>query len=268
MRDFAANSADINALLNENDLLTEDARITVFEDKENNSNPLYENDRRKLNTQNNIRASSTLAMFLNKNNDPRVAVFMEPVSGSYIGLPQGGYTLGTSVKSSRAVIAPDDPVYFMSYAEVEFLKAEAYVKLNKVADAKTAYDNGVTAAFDRWAETEGMAANFIGAGKPYAFNETSAQTMLESIWRQKWVAGVRSQAWEAFLDLNRTGYPNYGTVDSRDVSYVVGNLAPSINTVLSAGQFPKRLIYPKTSTDYNVNAPTAKAIQEKMWWHK
>lgn len=278
MRDFAANSAAISALLTEDDLLTQDAKITVFEDKENNSNPLYENDRRKLNTQNNIRASSTLVMFLNKNNDPRVAVFMEPVSGSYIGLPQGGYTLGTSVKSSRARINADDPVYFMSYAEVEFLKAEANVKLNKVAEARTAYNNGVTDAFERWASAIDEDKNplfpsdfnvndFIGAGKVYAFNETSTQTMLESIWRQKWIAGVRSQAWDSFLEINRTGYPQYGTVDSRNAGYVIGNLAPSINSVLSTG-FPRRLIYPKTSTDYNTNHLTPLPINEKMWWHK
>jgi hypothetical protein len=92
--------------------------------------------------------------------------------------------------------------------------------------------------------------------------------MLESIWRQKWIAGVRAQAWESFLEINRTGYPNYGTVNSQSASYVIGNLAPSINSVLPSGQFPRRLIYPKTSTDYNKNTPVAVPIQTKLWWHK
>ncbi|HEX2935928.1 MAG TPA: SusD/RagB family nutrient-binding outer membrane lipoprotein, partial [Bacteroidales bacterium] len=102
---------------------------------------------------------------------------------------------------------------------------------------------------------------------PYEFNETSTTTMLESIRRQKWIAATRSQEWEAFLEINRTGYPNYGTVDSRSSSYVVGNLAPSINTVLPAGVFPKRLIYPKTSADYNPNTPVS-TIQQPLWWQK
>ena len=298
MRDFSANSAAISTLLTENDLLTSgtendanpiDAKITIFEDKENNSNPLYENDRRKLNTQNNIRASSTLAKFLKQNNDPRAGIFMEPrvddpdpVWGEYVGIPQGGYTLGAAWgnRSSRARIDANDPVYFMSAAEVYFLKAEAYVKLGNTALAQENYESGVTAAFDRWnGETnlEGKeviipatfdVASLIGPGMAYAFNTTSEQTMLESIWRQKWIAGVRSQEWESFLEVNRTGFPNAGTVNSEDPAYVVGQFAPSINTVLGAGEFPRRLIYPKTSSDYNPNTPAVVPIQTKLWWHK
>lgn len=290
MRDpnFSANSAAIQALLTEDDLLTTDAKITIFEDKENNSNPLYENDRRKLNTQNNIRASSTLAKFLKQNNDPRAGIFMEPavapdpVWGDYVGIPQGGYTLGAAWgnKSSRARIDADDPVYFMSAAEVDFLKAEAYVKLGNTAEAQANYESGVTAAFDRWAGETDLSgknvilpadfdvASLIGPGMVYAFNTTSQQTMLESIWRQKWIAGVRSQGWESFLEVNRTGFPNAGTVNSEDPAYVVGQLAPSINTVLGSGQFPRRLIYPKTSSDYNPNTPAVVPIQDKLWWQK
>ena len=289
MRDpaFATNKAAIQALLTENNLLDTDCRITIFADKENNSNPLYENDRRKLNTQNNIRSSSTLSMFLFAHSDPRAGVFMDkavtpdPVYGDYVGIPQGGYTLGAAYgnKTSRALLAATDPVYFMSLAEVDFLKAEANVLLGNTADAKTNYDNGVTAAFNRCKgakDKDGkdvFPANFdvntfIGAGKAYEFNQTSATTMLESIWRQKWVAAVRSQAWEAFNDVNRTGYPKAGTVTSQDPAYVVGNMAPSINSVLPAGAYPRRIIYPKTSTDYNKNTPVALPIQTKLWWHK
>lgn len=289
MRDpnFAGNKTAIEALITENDLLTTDAKISVFVDKENNSNPLFESDRRKLNTQQNIRASSTLSLFLFQNNDPRAGVFMEKaaapdaVYGAYVGIPQGGYTLGAAYgnKTSRAVLAATDPVYFMSLVEVEFMKAEANVLLGNTAAAKTNYENGVKAAFDRWKGAKDASAadvfsatfdvnDFIGAGKPYEFNQTSATTMLESIWRQKWVAAVRCQAWESFCDVNRTGYPKAGTVNSQDPAYVVGNFAPSINSVLAAGEFPRRLIYPKTSSDYNANTPAVIPIKTKLWWHK
>jgi len=290
MRDpaFATNKVAIQALLTENNLLDVDSKISVFENRENNSNPLYENDRRKLNTQNNIRSSSTLSRFLFANSDPRASVFMEkavtpdPVYGNYVGIPQGGYTLGAAYgnKTSRAVLTAKDPVYFMSLAEVEFLKAEANVLLSNTAAAKINYNNGVTAAFDRWRGAKDAddlefifpdninVNDFIGVGKAYEFNQTSTTTMLESIWRQKWIAAVRCQAWEAFCDVNRTGYPKAGTVTSQDPAYVVGNLAPSINSVLPAGEFPRRIIYPKTSSDYNKNTPIALPIQTKLWWHK
>jgi hypothetical protein len=286
--DFASNKTAIQALLSEGDLLNADCKVAVFENKENNSNPLFENDRRKLNTPQNIRASSTLALFLYKNGDPRASVFMEraatpdAVYGEYVGLPQGGYTLGAAYanRTSRALLKANDPVYFMSLAEVEFMKAEANVLLLKPDEAKVDYDNGVRAAFDRWKAAKDaddiefvFPANFnvnefIGPGKNYEFNQTSSATMLESIWRQKWIAAVRCQAWEAFLDTNRTGYPKAGTVSSQDPSYVVGEFAPSMNSVLGSGEFPRRLIYPKTSSDYNKNTPAVIPIQTKLWWHK
>lgn len=285
--DFAANQAAIQQLLTENDLLNTDGKISVFEDKENNSNPLYENDRRKLNTPQNVRVSSTLSRFLFENGDPRASAFMEkaftpdPVYGAYVGMPQGGFTLGSSWsnRTSRTVIKATDPVWFMSVAEAEFMKAEAYVRLGNSAAAKTCYDNGVALAFNRWsAETDAEnnpvlppsfdINNFTGPGKPYEFNQASSTTMLESIWMQKWVAAARCQGWEAFLDSNRTGYPQAGTFTTIDPGYVAGYFAPSINSVLPAGEFPRRLIYPKTSSDYNPNTPVVIPVQTKMWWHK
>jgi hypothetical protein len=286
--DFASNKAAIQALLTEDDLLDGDCKITVFENQENKSNPLYENDRRKLNTNQNIRASSTISLFLFQNNDPRAAVLMEraetpdPVLGAYVGLPQGGYTLGSAYgkRTSRVLLKATDPVYFISLAELEFLKAEAYVLLNNAANGKIHYDNGVAAAFDRWRgakdlnDTETVfpsdvdVNDFTGAGKVYEFNQTSSVTMLESIWRQKWIAAIRSQEWEAFLEVNRTGYPKAGLVNSQEPAYVTGNFAPSINSVLGSGEFPRRLIYPKITSDYNTNTPVVAPIQTKLWWHK
>lgn len=277
LRDYTANKTAINALLAEGDLLTTDVAFAKFEDKENASNPLYENDRRKLNTPNNLRASSTLAIFLNANKDPRKDIFFEKSSlyqqedipvDTIVGLPQGGYTLGANPwtqLTSRARLAATDPVYFMSAAESHFLQAECLVLDGKIAEAKAQYDLGVTAAFNRW---ELSAETFIAAGGKYEFNVTSSTTMLQSIWRQKWIAAVRSQAWDSFFEINRTGYPAYGTQRSTVAGYVVGALAPSINSVLPTGEFPRRLVYPKTSVDYNPNAPVTIPLQTKMWWHK
>ena len=209
------------------------------------------------------------------------AVTPDPVWGAYNGIPQGGYTLGAAWgnKSSRARLEATDPVYFMSAVEVSFLKAEAYVLLGNAATAKTNYEAGVQLAFERWlgekdvTGTEVLSSDFdvttlTGAGMIYEFNQTSTTTMLESIWSQKWIAAARSQEWEAFLETTRTGFPKTGTVNSEDPAYVVGNLAPSINSVLGAGEFPRRLIYPKTSSDYNSNTPVVVPIQTKRWWQK
>lgn len=271
LRDYTANKTEINALLTEGDLLSTDVSLNKYSDKENNSNPLYENDRRKLNTPNNLRASSTLVKYLLSTNDPRLEYFFEQNgAGSYVGLPQGGYTLGSSWTSitSRAALEATDPVYLMTAAESYFLQAECYALDNNILKARSNYNLGVEAAFDLCGMGS-AAATFTGLGGQYEFNVLTQTTMLESIWRQKWIASVRTQAWNSFFEINRTGYPVYGTVNSQSASYIVGNLAPSINSVLTSGEFPRRLIYPKSSTDFNPNAPQVVIpIQTKMWWHK
>lgn len=163
------------------------------------------------------------------------------------------------------MLGATDAVYLMSAAESYFLQAECYARANNSVKAKTNYDLGVTAAFERWGLD---ASSFIATAGAYEFNVSNQTTMLESIWRQKWIASVRSQAWDSFLEINRTGYPVYGTVNSENAAYVVGQLAPAINSVLPTGEYPRRLIYPKSSTDYNPNAPVSIPMQTKMWWHK
>jgi hypothetical protein len=271
MRDFTANQAAITALLNEGDLLdTKDAKMTAFVDSENKSNPLYEYDRRKLNTFFNIKASKTLLSVLTKNNDPRLPDFFEKtITGTYVGLLQGNFTITgpQTNETSRAVLAATDAVYFTSAAESKFLQSEAWARLGNAGQAKTTYDAGVTLAFGRWGKAA-AAAPFIAAGGAYEFKAGATEAMVKQIITQKWLAAVRSQAWDSFFDQNRTGYPVISTVGGDDPAYVPGDYTISINTSLVAGEVPRRLLYPKISSDNNVNTPKAVPINTKMWWHK
>ncbi len=302
MRDFTTNQVAIQALLSEGDLLVTDAKMTAFTDAENKSNPLYENDRRKLNTTSNIRVSATLVSFLKNYNDPRIAAFCEPttqyikpgatattdslkdvpasLAPYYRGVDQGSYgvqALSSNVFpqscSSRAVLAAVDPVYFASAAESYFLQAEAWARIGNVANAKTAYDTAVKAAFSRWGFN---GASFVAAGGAYEFKTTDLNSMLNSILMQKWVSSTRTDSWNAFFDICRTGIPALGTQSVTDLtrianmnpSYVIGTLTPSLGTVLLAGHFPYRFLLPKTSSDYNPNTPAVIPLDTKMWWHK
>jgi len=265
MRDFTANNDAIAALLNENDLLKMDAKMTAFEDLVNKSNPLYEAERRTLGGPN-IRASRTLLSYLQKNEDPRIVDFYELASnGRYESLPQGNFDAATSVLSSRALLAPGDPVYFMSLAELEFLQAEAYVRLDEMTKATAHYNAGVTAAFTRWGKN---AAPFIANEGKYVFKLGSEQSMIEQIIVQKWIAAVRCQAWDSFYDQNRTGFPRVSTVEAESPNYVPGYYTASVNSSLPGNKLPRRLAYPKNSSDFNPNTPQVVPINTKMWWHK
>lgn len=82
---------------------------------------------------------------------------------------------------SIAILSPVDPVYFMSAAEVAFLKAEAYARLGNVAKAKEAYNDAVTKAFERWNKD---ASTFIADGGAYAFDSKDLNSMLTCILTQ------------------------------------------------------------------------------------
>lgn len=268
MRDFETNKSAIQALLNENDLLTVDAKMDLFMDLENKSNPLYENDRRKLNTKNNIRACTTLSEYMKHVEDPRLNDFFNPNED---GTGTTGLNCGdrpTQLKTNQVsivVLEPTDPVYLMSAAEVAFLKAEAYARLSDAAKAKENYDKAVTLAFERWGKD---ASSFIANGGAYAFDSKNTNGMLTCILTQKWMAATRCQAWDAWFDINRTGIPALGKTYPGEDGYVWGQLTPCIGSALGEGEYPRRMLYPKGSSDYNSNTPTVIPLQEKQWWHK
>ena len=112
------------------------------------------------------------------------------------------------------------------------------------------------------------AAEFISEGAPYAFDSTDQNSMLTSILTQKWIASTRCQAWDAWFDINRTGIPVLGTKHVDEEGYIWGQLTPCIGSALAPGEYPRRLLYPKSSSDYNPNTPAVVPLAEKQWWHK
>lgn len=288
IRDFDTYEEDIEELLDERDFLEEDCAFTDFEDATNKGNPLYEYNIRQLNTQENIRACHTLLEFLLAYDDPRVENIYEETSASgsddsmpvYEGLPCGTKP-NTSVialsQSSRYMQAYSDPVYLMNEAEIHFLEAEAYARLGNTSMAKTQYDAGVEAAFNRWESTSGLGTDFVSSGGAYEFDSSSEDTMLECILTQKWISYARANCLDGVFDRNRTGIPSISSANTVRVSnapgertltsgYELGTLVAPGSTVLQPLEYPRRLLVPDISSNYNSNAPTTKSLQEPMWW--
>lgn len=295
LRDYETYKTQIASLINAGGLYTSDFGFMVFDDAANKGNPLYEYNIRQLNTKENIRACHTFTEFLFAANDPRIEQIYELTATAeealadgevltyrqkYGGLPCGtkpSTTVGASeavplVNSSRYKQAYSDTTYLMNSAEVSFMIAEAQARAGKTAEAKTAYDEGVMKAFGRW---KFDATDFIKAGGPYQFDSSSLDSMLKSILTQKWVAGAKANAWDSWMDRNRTGIPAISdaekvrksniTVGLED-NYVLGTLVRPGTTVLQPREIPRRLPVPKVSSLYNVNAPATKTTQEPLWW--
>lgn len=90
----------------------------------------------------------------------------------------------------------------MSYAEVEFLLAEAAQK-GWISGAETHYNNAVRASLEEW--TVGGDADDYLAQENVAYDGTLEQLMI-----QKWIASWTA-AQEAWFDWRRTGLPDFQT---------------------------------------------------------
>lgn len=249
MRDFDANKDKITALLAENNLLdTQDATFDNFLDQADKSNPLYESDRRQLNTTANIRCCSDITKVLSKT-DPRLSYYyVTDKDTGFLGVPYG--VQPKPEEANLLQLSATDPVYFATIDEAYFLKAEAYARLNDAVNAQSNYEKAIRAAFARCG-CDG-ADTFI-AGE-YAFVAGTAEAMVEQIINQKWASNVRCMPIESWFDMNRTGYPTRGTTIT------------SAQGVLE--DYPYRFLYPYTSTDFNLNTPEVESLNTKMWWHK
>jgi len=257
------------------EFLASDAALKMFVNSENQDNPLYASDRRKLNVGTNLRVSTTLYRYFEQNADPRLAsILQDPTKNK--PMPQGGYNIPTTQLDAPAVcvfkLAATDPVYFISDVESYLLQSEAVMRGWLTGDAKALYDMGVTAEFTRKG-LDGSA--LIADGGVYAYPSTgTAEEKLEAIIMAKWAAFAGSQGHEAFFEQCRTGYPAVSAVPAWDKdngsyndAYVGGKIVYSIEGTTS-GAFPMRLIYPQDEINLNANCPAQTAITDKVWWNK
>ncbi|MEP6951281.1 MAG: SusD/RagB family nutrient-binding outer membrane lipoprotein [Ginsengibacter sp.] len=261
--------AGIEALYTRNaEFLADNAEVSGFTDNPSLSNPLYEQNVRQLNTGTNLVASKTFVSFLQAHHDPRINDYFALSTGgtSVTGLDQGDFINSSAPALATSLFkqSPTDPVVFLSAAESYFLQAEARVRYFNGDGAKAVYDNGVLAAFASESED---GSSFIVAGGDYAYPAGTPDQNLEAIIVQKWASLPYGEHFiEGWLDRNRTGLPKNSTVYSTDLSYVPGEFVVSKNTVLSAGQYPRRLIFPDAERSTNPNTPAEVPITTPVWW--
>lgn len=218
----------------------------------------------------NPRLSKTFVDFLK--DDPRLRIYGELPDGdtnpaNQLGLPNG----------SDAITAPDlsiytrpnmttvgvlaTPMYFQTYAEVEFMLAEAAVRGWGASDAATHYNNGVTAAM-LYVNTYNNPAQPVTQAEVDAYLAThpydAGGNQLEQINNQYWAATFLN-GYEAFANWRRSGYPALTPVN------YPGNV--------TNGTIPRRLQYPQS--EYSNNAPGIAAslanqgpdlLTTRVWW--
>ena len=213
--------------------------------------------------------------------DPRLSVLFEPGSAgtTIVGMPNGSTsdtytnTAGVTVPgvSNRHVYAQthsalrgkDVPMVFQTYAEVEFLKAEAAIRGWTSADPKTHYDNGVTAAMKMLKQqypastaiTDAEISAYLSGAGAY-----DASKGWEMCMNEYWKATFLNE-YEAYSNWRRTGYPT---------------LSPTKHpNSVSNGQIFRRMIYPGGESATNGDNYAAAIARQgaddfmtRMWWDK
>ncbi len=208
--------------------------------------------------------SHFLANLLLDNSDPRLGVYASPTQESaifggedYTGIPN--LLLSTELADYNDFNTSSVGNYFLSattkgstlaYAEVCFLLAEAALKgWNTPLSAAEYYNNGVQAAMQRLeVDSEEIADYLANTG---SFNQS-----LEQIITQKWITFVYLDAYEAFAEYRRTGFPKLQRFDG---------------TLIAPNNFPQRFPYPDSEINLNNQNVSAVGvgINEKstpVWW--
>lgn len=228
--------------------------------------------------------AQTLVDWLDNRDDPRLDVYAETETGTYLGFPSG-YT-NTSVSDhpsytgdiedysrvNSLLIDLDDPTFFQTYAEVEFMLAELAVR-GWIGDSpETHYDAGVRAAMeylsfydeDGGTEIADSDINTYLANNPFNSGGIPDQ-QLEQINEQYWAA-VFLNGVEAWSNWRRSGYPDIepALVDSND--------PPAGNQ--TNGEIPRRLMYPEgtesvlNADNYSevINRQGPNDMVTRVWW--
>lgn len=222
---------------------------------------------------NQVKISKTLMDFMKPKNDPRVSVLFSTPAGDTTFALQEGQELNNRTRGAAnskpninifggtGNIIYDAPLFFQTYAEVEFMLAEAAERWGLAGgNVESHYKKGVTAAM-QYLSIYGHGVNITQTqiDNYLIANPFVPADALKMINEQYWVATFGNGI-ETFSNWRRSGYP----------ALVPHNVA----TPLNGGVIIRRLPYPG-SEKLNNPDKVAEAISrqgdemtDRMWWDK
>lgn len=203
-------------------------------------------------------ASQSLHDKLVERNDPRDNVFftVHPnAEGDLLFAPNGTANQVQGTYSVSAISTITAPTYLMSYHEIEFLKAEAYVRLTNLALADTALRKAVTASFQK------VNIGLTAADAKDYFNDyvrpRFTSNPLSEVMNQKYIAFYEEEAMEIYNDYRRLK--------------AMGNNVIQLSNLNNTNKFPLRYSYGNSDVTTNANVRDAYGdgtyvYSENVWW--
>ena len=143
----------------------------------------------------------------------------------------------------------------MSYHELEFLKAEAYVRLNNLTAAEDALENAISAAFQK--VNIGLTATDAAEYYDDFISSRFSANPLSEVMNQKYIAFFEEEAIEAYNDYRRLK--------------TMGNNVITLANPANTTQFPLRMTYGSGDVTTNINVRNAYGdgtyvYSENVWW--
>lgn len=254
----------------------EDIAYIKYENSSNdggpNVNPLTKCFTSRAPTQ--VKISKTFMDFMKDRNDPRVSVLCSTVDGNtdfalQFGQDINDFTRGNAnskpninIFGGSGTVIYDAPFFFQTYAEVEFMLAEAAERWGLAGgNVESHYNKGVTSAMSYLAMYgHGVNITPTQINDYLTANPFVSGSALKMINEQYWVATF-GNGLETFSNWKRSGYPVL--------------IPATIADALTGGEIPRRLNYPgseKLNNPDNVNEAIERQggdlLTTRMWWDK
>jgi hypothetical protein len=203
-------------------------------------------------------ASQSLLDKLVEREDPREEIFWQihPNGSELLFAPNGNPDQAQGKYAVSAISTNTAPTYLQSYHEIEFLKAEAYVRQNDLDNASAALKKAVTAAFQK--VNIGLTADDADAYFENSVMPKFNENPLAEVMNQKYIAFFEEEAVEAYNDIRR-------------LNAMGNNVIALANPKNAANQFPQRFTYGSSDVTTNKNVRDAYGdgnyvYTEKVWW--
>ncbi len=217
---------------------------------------------RMLQDRNSHAASLSLHDKLLSRSDPRDAIYFVPNpegDGSLVFAENGSNVDIQSLYGISGLSVADAPTYIFSYHELEFIKAEAYVRLggaSNLALAKTALQKAISAAFQK--PNVGLTADDAAAYFTDHVEALFDADPLSEVMNQKYIAFYEEEALEAYSDIRRLEAMGDDVIELKN---------PYNQTI----GFPQRFTYGSSDVTTNPNVAAAYGngsyvYTEKVWW--
>ena len=214
----------------------------VFYDYAGNYNQWYDFLSQRANY---IKMGKYFVDYLQSTNDPRLPLLVSKDEASgYSGIPPEESDNTAASDPGPAVASSDSPTPLATYAEAQFIAAEAQLRLGQAGAAATAYNEAVAASVQRL-----TGASIAAAFQQSTASATASTITLEQIINQKYVALFTTP--EPYNDWRRTGFPQL-----------------QANQQSQRKAIPLRLPTSQDERNYNKNAVVVDDIYQPVWWDK